>query len=68
MEHDRGDRLGEPGDERLCITIEEAARMLGLGRHAAYAAARLGHLPTRRFGRKLLVPKEALRAVLEGRA
>lgn len=42
------------------ITIEQTARLLGLGRTAAYDAARRGQLPTRRLGRRLLVPIPAL--------
>ncbi len=41
---------------RVTITIEQAAQVLGLGRTAAYEAARRGELPTRRLGRRLLVP------------
>lgn len=45
---------------RATITVEQAARVLGLGRTAAYDAARRGELPTRRLGRRLLVPVPAL--------
>ncbi|MCA1846511.1 MAG: helix-turn-helix domain-containing protein [Actinobacteria bacterium] len=45
---------------RVTISVEEAARLLGLGRSAAYEAARRGELPTRRLGRRLLVPVPAL--------
>jgi hypothetical protein len=31
---------------RLTVSVEEAARLLGLGRTAAYEAARRGELPT----------------------
>jgi excisionase family DNA binding protein len=47
------------------ITIEQAAKLLGLGRTAAYDAARRGELPTRRLGRRLLVPVPALLSWLE---
>lgn len=46
--------------EKATITIEQAAQLLGLGRTAAYDAARRGELPTRRLGRRLLVPVPAL--------
>jgi excisionase family DNA binding protein len=49
---------------RVTITIEQAAQVLGLGRTAAYDAARRGELPTRRLGRRLLVPVPALLAWL----
>jgi excisionase family DNA binding protein len=45
---------------RLTVSVEEAARLLGLGRSATYEAARRGELPTRRLGRRLLVPVPAL--------
>ncbi len=45
---------------KATITIEQTAQVLGLGRTAAYDAARRGELPTRRLGRRLLVPVPAL--------
>lgn len=45
---------------RVTITVPEAAELIGVGRSAAYEAARRGQLPTRRVGRKLLVPVPAL--------
>jgi excisionase family DNA binding protein len=42
------------------LTIEEAARVLRIGRTAAYEAAQRGELPTVRFGRRLRVPRHAL--------
>lgn len=48
-------------DGRATVSVEEAARFLGVGRSAAYEAARRGELPTRRLGRRVLVPVPALR-------
>lgn len=45
---------------RATITIEQTAKLLGLGRTAAYEAARRGELPTRRLGWRPLVPVPAL--------
>jgi excisionase family DNA binding protein len=45
---------------RATISVEEAAAILGIGRSAAYEAARRGQLPTRRLGRRLFVPVPAL--------
>ena len=42
------------------ITVEQAAQLLGLGRTAAYEAARRGEFPTRRLGRRIVVPVPAL--------
>lgn len=50
---------------RRTLRIEEAARVLGLGRSAAYAAAQRGELPTLRIGRRLVVPAAALDRLLE---
>lgn len=49
---------------RLVIQVEEAARLLGLGRSSAYEAARRGELPTIRMGRRLMVPVPQLLALL----
>jgi len=50
--------------EKLTYTITEAAVLLGVGRSAAYEAARTGQLPTVRVGKRILVPREALRQFL----
>lgn len=42
------------------ISVEQAAGILGLGRTAAYEAARRGEIPTRRLGRRVVVPVPAL--------
>jgi excisionase family DNA binding protein len=42
------------------ISVDQAARILGLGRTAAYEAARRGEFPTRRLGRRVVVPVPAL--------
>ena len=51
-------------DERQTYTIEETARVLGLGRNSTFAAAARGEIPTIRVGRRLLVPRAALEALL----
>jgi excisionase family DNA binding protein len=51
-------------NERLTYTVEEAARLLGIGRGTAYEAARTGQLPTVPIGRRLLVPRHKLHALL----
>lgn len=50
--------------ERPTLTIPEAGHYVGLGRSAAYEAARRGELPTLRFGGRLVVPTAKLRALL----
>ena len=46
--------------ESLTITIEDAARLLGISRGLAYEAARRGEMPVIRLGRRLLVPRAQL--------
>jgi excisionase family DNA binding protein len=38
------------------ISVERAAKLLGVSRSVAYRAAATGELPTITFGRRLLVP------------
>lgn len=49
---------------RTTITVPEAGEVLGIGRDAAYAAAKKGELPTLHIGRRVLVPVPALLAML----
>ena len=46
------------------LTVEEAGRVLRIGRASAYTAARSGDLPTIKIGRSLRVSKHALAAML----
>jgi len=61
----RSARRSEAGDS-LCqtLSVEQAARVLGISRGAAYTHARDGSLPTIRLGKRLLVPKSALNKLL----
>jgi len=52
--------------DKLAYSVVEAAGLLGIGRSAAYEAARTGQLPTIRIGKRILVPKSALDQLLEG--
>jgi len=60
-------------DEPQTLTIEEAAKVLRIGRTAAYALARewratngRSGLPVLELGRTLRVPRRALQAMLSG--
>ena len=46
------------------ISVEHAAKLLGVSRSAAYRAAASGQLPTLAFGRRLLVPTAPLLKML----
>jgi excisionase family DNA binding protein len=48
----------------LTMTVEQAGRLLGISRGAAYRAAARGQIPTIRLGRRLLVPTARLHQLL----
>jgi len=52
--------------KRETLTVEEASIVLGIGRTAAYEAARRGQIPAIRIGRRLVVPRAALGKMLSG--
>ena len=54
-----------PLDKRLCITVPEAAAMLGLSRNFAYDLVKQKQLPVVKFGKRLLIPRAALEKMLE---
>lgn len=49
------------------LTMEETAKVLKIGRQAAYESVRRGQIPVLRLSaRRLVVPKEQLRKLLAG--
>lgn len=50
------------------ISIEAAAKRLGIGRNQAYEAAHRGEIPIIKIGRRMLVPRAALDRLLSGQA
>ncbi len=50
--------------EKLTLTVDEAARCLGIGRNLAYEAIAKGEIPVVKVGKRLLVPKAALETLL----
>jgi len=58
------DRRTKEHDERLCLSVTETARKLGISRGLAYELARSGQLPVLRLGKRWLVPKIALDRML----
>ena len=56
----------ETDQRELAISVEEAARRLGIGRSLAYSMANDGRLPTIRLGRRLMVSVPALRELVAG--
>lgn len=58
--------MQEEGQEKLTLTVPEAASILRISRGAAYEAVRRGELPVVRFGRTIRVPTHALNRLLSG--
>jgi excisionase family DNA binding protein len=61
--------MNEVGDttrneERLVWSVEEAARLLGISRAHAYELVARGELPHLRLGRRVVVPKHAIEALI----
>jgi excisionase family DNA binding protein len=52
-------------ENRLLLTIDEAARRLGIGRSHAYIFVMKGELESIKLGRSRRVPAEALGAFVE---
>jgi len=52
-------------DGRASFTIPEAGEICGLSRGSAYAAAKAGQLPVVWIGRRGIVPRAALEAMLD---
>jgi excisionase family DNA binding protein len=55
-----------PEEAPATVSVPAAGRVLGLGRNAAYRAAKDGSLPSIRVGGRVLVPKRALERLLDG--
>jgi excisionase family DNA binding protein len=64
VSHLRSARQASADSLCLTVSVEDAARMLGISRGAAYTHARDGSLPTIKLGKRLLVPKAALEKML----
>jgi excisionase family DNA binding protein len=47
-----------------CVRVEEAARLLGVGRSTVYDLIRSGRLRSVKIGRRRLIPRDALDRLL----
>ena len=56
---------GPATQERLTLTVEEAAKALGISRASAYEAVRTHEIPSVRIGKRILVPRSALERMLD---
>ena len=55
-------------EDRLVMTVPEAARALGISRALGYELVRRGVIPSLRLGRRLVVPTKALAALVDSAA
>jgi excisionase family DNA binding protein len=53
-------------EDRVTITVDEAARLLGISRTMAFQAVRSGELPAIRLRRRVLIPVAQLNELLRG--
>jgi excisionase family DNA binding protein len=58
-------RADVPLAERVALSVEEAAALLGISRDLAYDLVARGELPSVRLGRRLVVPRRALEGALD---
>jgi excisionase family DNA binding protein len=52
-------------DNRLVLTVTEAAALLGISRAHAYELVARGDLPALRLGRRIVVPRRGLERLLD---
>jgi excisionase family DNA binding protein len=50
--------------EALTVSVPEAARLIGIGTTTAWELVHTGRLRTVRLGRRVLVPRSAIRELL----
>ena len=53
-------------NERLTISVEEAAKILGISRGLAYEMVKQKKIPALHFNRVIKIPRHALERLLEG--
>jgi excisionase family DNA binding protein len=58
-------RMTKIEDLPSLLTVKEAAAFLGLGLATVYIMVDNGHIPSKRFGRCIRIPKEAFMSTLE---
>lgn len=49
---------------KLTLSVEEAAKVLGISRNLCYDRVKTGEIPVIKIGKRLLVPKKALEKLL----
>jgi len=52
--------------ERLTYNVAEAAKLLGLSRNSCYSACLTGQIPHLKIGKRIIIPRCQLEAMLSG--
>jgi excisionase family DNA binding protein len=52
-------------NQPLTLTVEQTAKLLGIGRSTAYELVRTGDIPSLRLGRRIVVPRSQLDRLLQ---
>ncbi len=52
--------------DKLTITVDEAAVMLGISRSLAYELVRRGNLPHLRLARRIVISRRAVERMIDG--
>ncbi|MDD5094756.1 MAG: helix-turn-helix domain-containing protein [Dehalococcoidia bacterium] len=50
--------------DRLTLTVEETAKLLGIGRNVAYEMVAQGKLPALRLGKRIVISRAGLERML----
>ncbi len=50
--------------ERLTLTVDSCARLLGLSRNSCYEGIKRGEIPHIKIGKRILIPRLALEKLL----
>ena len=51
-------------EDKQTLSVEEAAKVLGIGRNLCYERVKTGEIPVIKIGRRFLVPRMALEKLL----
>ena len=56
---------GKMDEITLTLSVSQCAKVLGIGRNLCYEKVKTGEIPCWTIGRRKLIPKSALNAMLE---
>jgi excisionase family DNA binding protein len=56
--------MEEAMEDRVTLTVDETAQVLGVSRALAYELVARGELPSLRLGRRIVIPRRALDLLL----